>query len=273
MAASILEQILTYKREVEVPERMRALPLAELRRAAEAMPPACDFTAALRQTGGNVALIAEVKRASPSKGMFVQGAFDPAGIARLYVDNGAAAISVLTDQPFFKGALEHLRLVRSVVAQPVLRKDFVVDPYQVYEARAWGADAVLLIVAALDDAALRDLHRLAESLSLTPLVEVHNETEVERALNVGARLIGVNNRDLHTFRTDLTTTARCACRIRAASAEAVIVSESGIFTAEDVACVAAMGAQAVLVGEALITAPDMAAQVRALARVKRPAHL
>ncbi|RMG66299.1 MAG: indole-3-glycerol phosphate synthase TrpC [Chloroflexi bacterium] len=272
---SILETIIEHKRNDELPQRKRQMPPAEVRRLAEtAGAPTRDFAAALRRADGRVALIAEIKRASPSKGELARGAFRPEALARIYATHGASAISVLTDERFFKGALDHLREVRAVVDVPLLRKDFILDPYQVYEARAAGADAVLLIAAALDDAALRDLFALARELGLTPLVEVHDEHETDRALAVGARVIGVNNRDLRTFATDIEATARCAARILSAGSQAdscTLVSESGIFTADDVARVAAMGAQAVLVGESIITSDDMAAQVQMLSGVVRPA--
>lgn len=283
---NILDEILAHKREVEVPARKRAVPLNEMRRMAEAITtPARDFAGALHRADGNVALIAEVKRASPSKGDLVKGVFDPVALATTYEANGAACISVLTDEKYFKGDLNHLRAVKSAVNIPVLRKDFIVDAYQLYEARAAGADAALLIVAALDDAELRALHALALSLTLTPLVEVHDEAETERALNAGARVIGVNNRDLRTFKVDIETTRACAQRFsisdfRLSIADLVnpqstiqhpklLVSESGIFTPADVARVAGMGANAVLVGESIITSGDLPAQVRALAGVPR----
>ena len=244
--------------------------LNALRREAEAVTqPVRDFAGALRRADGLVALIAEVKRASPSKGELVRGRFDPSALAHVYAQNGATAVSVLTDEQFFKGSLEHLRQVRAYVALPLLRKDFIIDPYQVYEARLAGADAVLLIVAALDNAILRDLIALARALTMTPLVEVHDERETERALAADAPVIGVNNRDLRTFTTDIATTARCA-RLLPTDDSRTLVSESGIFTAEDVAHVASMGAHAVLVGESIVTADDVAAQVRALSRVRRP---
>lgn len=276
---SILNTILAHKREVEVPQRRRDLPLHEMRRLAEQRTePRRDFATALRRADGYIALIAEIKRASPSKGDLAKGEFNPAALAQIYAANGASAISVLTDERFFKGALDHLHQVRAAVHLPVLRKDFIVDPYQVYEACAGGADAALLIVAALDDAALHDLHALTCELGLTPLVEVHDARETERALRIGARVIGVNNRDLRTFSTDIETTARCARQVRAADADGtpaarVLVSESGIFTAQDVARVASMGADAILVGEALITADDIAAQVRALSHTPSRAQL
>ncbi len=272
---SILETILEHKRNDELPQRKRQVPLAEVRRLAETTgAPARDFAAALRRADGRVALIAEIKRASPSKGELARGAFRPEALARIYAANGASAISVLTDERFFKGSLDHLREVRAVADVPLLRKDFILDPYQIYEARAAGADAALLIVAALDDAALRDLFALARELGLTPLVEVHDERETDRALAVGARVIGVNNRDLRTFVTDIETTARCAARVLSAGSRAddyTLVSESGIFTTDDVVRVAAMGAHAILVGESIITSDDVAAQVRALSGVVRPA--
>jgi indole-3-glycerol phosphate synthase len=267
---SILDTILDYKRREELPKRKQALPLHLLRREAEtSSQPAHDFAGALRRADGLVALIAEVKRASPSKGDLLPGPFDPSALAQIYAQNGATAISVLTDERFFKGSLAHLTQVRQRVGLPLLRKDFIIDPYQVYEARLAGADAVLLIVAALDDALLRDLIALAYELALTPLVEVHNEQETERALAADARVIGVNNRNLRTFVTDMTATARCA-RLLPEDGTRVLVSESGFFSPEDVARAAAMGAHAVLVGESIVTASDTAAQVRALAGVRRP---
>lgn len=266
MPTSILDTILSHKRETEIPARMRARPLDEVRRAAEATPAAPrSFARALRRADGQVALIAEIKRASPSRGDLVKSSFDPVALGQAYARNGAAAISVLTDERFFKGDLTHLSAVRAAVDVPVLRKDFIVDAYQLYEARAAGADAALLIVAALDDAALRDLHTLARELALTPLVEVHDPAEADRAMRIGAQVIGVNNRDLRTFKVDIETTAACARAIDAAAR--VLVSESGIFTPADVARVAAMGARAVLVGESIITSGDVAGQVRALSSV------
>jgi indole-3-glycerol phosphate synthase len=300
MTQSILDEILAHKRAVEVPERKRAAPLAGVRREAEAAPRPLNFAAALRRPDGRVALIAEVKRASPSKGDLVKGAFDPAALARLYEASGASAISVLTDARYFKGSLEHLAQVRQAVRLPLLRKDFVVDPYQLYEARAAGADAALLIVAALDPAELADLHALAVELGLAPLVEVHDEAEAGRALAVGARVVGVNNRDLRTFVTDLGATEKCArslgigdwgleigdrgtgavsnlqspaCNLQSPVPNPpLLVSESGLFTPGDVAAVARAGASAVLVGESIITSGDIAGQVKALAGVPLPSH-
>ncbi len=278
---SILDTILDHKRTIEVPARKRAVPIEAMRREAEARPqPTRNFAAALHRADGCVALIAEIKRASPSKGLLVKGTFEPAKLAHDYEANGASCISVLTDEQFFQGSLDHLREVHSAVNVPLLRKDFVVDAYQLYEARAAGADAALLIVAALDDSELRDLHVLATELTLTALVEVHDEAETERAMNIGASVIGVNNRDLRTFNVDIETTTRCAqtidARRKTAKSEASfvlrpssLVSESGIFTPTHVQQVAAMGANAILVGESIITSGDIAGQVRALSRVKR----
>jgi indole-3-glycerol phosphate synthase len=273
---SILDTILNHKRSVEVPRRKLLVPLDVVRREAESAPPPRDFAGALRKADGTVALIAEVKRASPSKGIFIKGEFKPVDIAQTYEANGASAISVLTDENYFQGHLDFMTAVRRAVNIPVLRKDFIVDAYQLYEARAAEADAALLIVAALDDAELRDLHQLALELKLAPLVEVHDEAETERAMAIGASVIGVNNRDLRTFNLDIETTARSAERLaigywqsaRSPIANSqLLVSESGIFTPADVARVAAMGARAVLVGESIITSPNMAEQVRALAGV------
>jgi indole-3-glycerol phosphate synthase len=278
---NILDDILAHKRDVEVPARKLAVPLAEMRRMAEAMDsPARDFASALHRDDGHVALIAEVKRASPSKGELVKGAFDPIALAAAYEANGASCISVLTDENYFRGSLEHLRAVKDAVQIPVLRKDFIVDAYQLYEARAAGADAALLIVAALNDAELRDLHALARELTLIPLVEVHDEAETERAMKMGAHVIGVNNRDLRTFKVDIETTRACAERLeirdwRLGHAQSPIsnlyslISESGIFTPADVARVAGMGANAILVGESIITSGDVPAQVKTLASVPR----
>lgn len=272
---NILDEILAHKRETEVPASKRAVPPADMLRMAESMTsPARDFAGALHLADGHVALIAEVKRASPSKGELVKGAFDPVALASAYEANGASCISVLTDERYFKGSLDHLRAVKQAVTIPVLRKDFIVDAYQLYEARAAGADAALLIVAALDDATLRDFHALACELTLTPLVEVHDEAETERAMKIGATVIGVNNRDLRTFKVDIETTRACAKRLESGDERLnlprSLVSESGIFTPADVAKVAGMGANAILVGESIITSGDLPAQVKALAGVPRP---
>ncbi|MEW6578590.1 MAG: indole-3-glycerol phosphate synthase TrpC [Chloroflexota bacterium] len=259
---TVLDNILAHKVE-EIAARKASASAATVIAAAREAPPPRDMLAAVRRE--TVALIAEIKRASPSRGILLAD-FDPLALATTYAVNGAAAISVLTDAPFFGGDLSHLATVRAAVPVPVLRKDFVLDPYQVYEARAAGADAVLLIVAALDDARLADLHALIVELGMAALVEVHDETELERALALGAPLIGVNNRDLRTFTVDLGTTARLA---RLVPPDVTLVAESGIFSAADVQRMGRAGAHAVLVGEALVTAPDVAARVRELSSQPR----
>ncbi|MCK6577237.1 MAG: indole-3-glycerol phosphate synthase TrpC [Anaerolineae bacterium] len=259
---TILDRILTRK----VEEVARLMPvLAELRSLAESAPPPRDFAGALsRET---VALIAEVKQASPSKGVLIAD-FDPVRIAQAYAANGAAAISVLTDEDFFMGHLDHLRAVRAAVELPVLRKDFVIDAAQVYEARAAGADAVLLIVMALEDSRLADLQVLARGLGMAALVEVHNEAELERALHIGATLIGVNNRDLRTFREDFGTTARVSAHLSGEEG-VLLVAESAMRSPEDVAQMGLLGVNGVLVGEGLLRANDTAAQARAFSGHRR----
>jgi indole-3-glycerol phosphate synthase len=270
---SILETILEHKREVEVPARKKAVPLDSVRRLAEQTQTSTrNFAAALNRTDGKLALIAEVKRASPSKGIFIHGDFDPTAIALEYERTGAAAISVLTDEKFFQGHLDFLTRVKNATNIPVLRKDFIVDAYQLYEARAAGADAALLIVAALDDISLKDLRDLALELTLTPLIEVHDEAETERALKIGAEVIGVNNRDLRTFVVDIQTTERCLGVMRKTPSvvrHPLVVSESGIFSAKDAYIVAEMGACAILVGESIITSKDRSHLVRELANISR----
>ncbi|MGB9739227.1 indole-3-glycerol phosphate synthase TrpC [Chloroflexus sp.] len=264
---SILEQIVAHK-QLEVRRQQAKIPLVELREKVHRAPPVRDFAAALRRTP-STALIAEVKKASPSRGVLLTD-FDHLSLARTYVANGAAAISVLTDRRFFQGSLLYLAGIRKLpevqkVGTPLLRKDFIIDPYQVYEARAYGADALLLIVAALDDALLRDLFVLTYELGMHALIEVHTIAELERALSLQPPIIGVNNRDLHRFVTDRTTTKMIADALPPPPHRPLLVSESGIFTPEHVAEVRSYGADAILVGEALVTAGDIGAQVRALA--------
>lgn len=255
-----LDQIMAWKRR-EVPRQKREVPIATLRARAALAPPPRDFAVALRRpVGGRPRLIAEVKRASPSKGLLAHN-FDAVRLATAYATGGAAAISVLTDARFFQGNLEYLAAVRQAVSLPVLRKDFIFDPYQVVEARAVGADAVLLIVAVLNDTDLKNLLAEATRWGMAALVEVHDEAEVRRALAVGAQIIGVNNRDLRDFSVNLETTARLRPLV---PPEVILVSESGIHDAGDVARVAAMGADAILVGEALVRAKDVTAKVREL---------
>jgi indole-3-glycerol phosphate synthase len=262
VASTFLERIVAHKRR-EVAERRERRPFAQVEREATAMTPPLDFAAALAAPG--MRLIAEVKGASPSKGVLIEP-FEPVVIAADYLTAGADTISVLTDEAFFKGSLDYLREVKALsIASPrpapTLRKDFLLDRYQVAEARAAGADAILLIVAMLDDATLRDLHAAAQQWGMAALVEVHNEAETERALAASATIIGINNRDLHSFRVDLATTERLAPQI---PQEVTIVGESGIGTADDVRRLAAAGVDAILVGDSLVKAPDRGAAIRAL---------
>jgi indole-3-glycerol phosphate synthase len=262
---TILDEIVDWKRR-EVARRKRALSLADIQADIARAPTPRSLVDALRRPG--VSLVAEIKRASPSKGL-LRPDLDPAALAREYEANGASAISVLTDEHFFQGRLAHLRAVRREVPRvPVLRKDFVLEAYQVFEARAAGADAVLLIVAALSDDELRSLYRLARCLGMAALVEVHDEAELARALAIEPRIVGVNNRDLRTFQVDLETTARLRALV---PDDVVLVAESGVHTPDDVARLAAMGADAMLVGEALVRAQDVGGKVRELVGVRREA--
>jgi indole-3-glycerol phosphate synthase len=264
---SVLDQILARKVE-EIAERKKHLSLDEIMASVAGMDQLPrDFTGVLRRAAdrGEVALIAEVKKASPSKGVLVED-FDPVQIGSTYASNGAAAISVLTDEDFFQGHLDYMTAVREAVPVPVLRKDFIIDPFQVYEGRLAGADAVLLIVASLEDSRLADLQALANDLGMAALVEVHTEAEMERALKLNAALIGINNRDLRTFHVDLETTAQLA---RLAPPDVTLVAESGIVTGEDVAHMGRLGAHAVLVGESLIRAGDITGAVREFSGQKR----
>lgn len=222
-----------------------------------------DFRAAL--DAHPRAIIAEVKKASPSKGV-IRADFDPVRIARAYADSGAAAISVLTEERYFQGHLDYLAAIRGVVDVPLLRKDFLFDPYQLYEARAFGADAVLLIAAILDDALLRELLWLAEELDLAALVEVHDRPELERALRHGVRLLGINNRDLRTFHTTLRTTEDLLPLI---PREACVVTESGIETAADIERLERQGVRAFLIGETFMRAPDPGAKLAELLQAPR----
>jgi indole-3-glycerol phosphate synthase len=240
---------------VDLAERESRLPLAALRRLSEQAPPARDPMPALRAPG--VSVIAEVKRRSPSKGMLADIP-DPASLASAYQSGGATVVSVLTEGRRFGGSLEDLRAVRAAIDLPVLRKDFVVTSYQLHESRAAGADLVLLIVAALDQPTLESLHREAVEIGLTPLVEVHDEAEIGRAVAAGAQLVGVNARNLRTLQVDPETFARSAPAIPDGC---VRVAESGISGATDVAALARLGADAVLVGEALVRDGDPASAV------------
>jgi indole-3-glycerol phosphate synthase len=253
---SILDRIFAAKRnEVEV--QQRAVPVAEMKaRAAEAAPPRA-FAASLRAR--QPAIIAEIKRASPSKGDILPG-LEPEKVACAYEEAGAAAISVLTDR-HFKGSLDDLRAVRAAVGLPLLRKDFIFAPYQVYEARAAGADCILLIAAMLDDPTMRELACLAGELGMAALVEVHDELELRRAEKIGAELIGINNRDLHTFVTDLAVSEKL---LRGYDGNAMIVSESGIESPGDIRRLSTAGARAFLIGESLLRGGDPSARLRAL---------
>ncbi len=259
---TVLDKILAHK-VIENAECMAQRPLPAILDMIAVQAPVRDFTAALRRE--TVALIAEVKKASPSKGVLIED-FDPVAIATTYAHNGAAAISVLTDEQFFQGNIRYLQAVRAAVTVPLLCKEFVIDPYQVYEARAFGADAVLLIVAALADEQLAELHALIIELGMTPLLEVHNELELERALKIGPTLLGINNRDLKTFQVDLMTTARLAAQV---PDDVTLVAESGIMNAQDVSKMGQLGAHAVLVGESLVKSGDMAATVQAYSSQQR----
>ncbi len=263
---TILDRILERTR-AGLAEKRRTISETMLCEHALSRPPAVAFTAALR--GERVRVIAEVKRASPSRGLFAAGA-DARAVAEDYLTGGAAALSVLTDGPFFHGSLEDLEQVamRAHAGQPpvpVLRKDFIVDPYQVLEARAAGADALLLIVAALDRVQLAELLATTWELGMEALVEVHNEAELETALTAGARVVGINNRDLRTFTVDLAVSERLAPRV---PGDRIVVAESGIHRASDVERLAAAGIDAILVGEALMTAPNRPAALAELTRVE-----
>ena len=263
---TILDEIVAHKRG-EIERRRRALPLEAVQAAAQQAPPARDLAAALRRPG--VSLVAEIKRTSPSKGP-LRPDLDPVALARAYEAHGAAAISVLTDGRFFGGSLADLAAVRESIDLPILCKDFLLDPYQVYEARVAGADAVLLIVAALDDGALRDLYRLAGDLGMAALVEVHDAGELVRALALRPAIVGVNNRDLRTFEVDLETTARLRPLVPQGT---LLVAESGVRDRADVERVSAIGADAALVGEALVRAADPGARVRELLGGERAGDL
>ena len=249
----ILDEIVKAKKE-ELANRKRTMPLAELKPSSSKK----DFASAL--DGEGIQLIAEVKKASPSRGL-LRPDFDPLRLAQTYADNGAAAISVLTEERYFQGSLEYLAAIKGMLNQreiPLLRKDFIFDPYQVYESGAYGADALLLIVAILSRDQLTELLSLSHSLGLQCLVEVHDEPELESAVSSGAKIIGINNRDLSTFSVDLTITKRLRPLV---PGDRLVVSESGIKNRADVQRLRKWGVDAVLVGEALVTADDIAAKM------------
>lgn len=253
---TILDEIVAHKAE-EVAARKERRPHLDVTEAARQAPPPRDMLSALCKPR-TVALIAEVKHASPHSGLLIDP-FDPVMLARTYADNGAAAVSVLTDERFFGGHLDHLAAVRREVNVPVLQKDFIFHEYQVLEGRAVGADTIPLIVGALTNPLLADLHALVVELGMAALVEVHNEAELERALKIHPKLIGINNRDLKSFQVNLDTTARLAQLL---APEVILVAESGIRRTGDVRRMGGFGAHAVLVGEGLVTARDVAGRVR-----------
>ena len=255
-----LEEIV-HRNQEELQARKKKLPLAEVCRLAKAQPPPLDLAAALR--GDGVRLIAEVKKASPSRGVIRQD-FNPVAIAGAYAAGGAAAVSVLTEMHYFQGSLEYLKDIRAALGEnrpPLLRKDFIFDPYQVYESLAYGADSLLLIAAILTPEMLVALCALSCELGLSCLVEVHNKSDLETALESGAGIIGINNRDLNTFTVDLATTERLRPLI---PADRIVISESGISSRDDVDNLKRLGVDALLIGEALMAASDIAAKMREL---------
>lgn len=258
---TILRKILARKAE-EIAERQRQTSIAELRERAAATPATRGFHRALaaRIAEGRAAVIAEIKKASPSKGV-IRPDFDPVAIARSYEAGGATCLSVLTDVDFFQGADDYLVQARAATSLPVLRKDFTIDPYQIYESRVLGADCVLLIVAALAPAQLAELHELARGIGLDVLVEVHNARELDAALALDNPMVGINNRDLHSFHTTLETTFSLLPRIGDGR---LVVTESGIQRVDDVLAMRGHGVNAFLVGEAFMRAADPGAQLRAL---------
>lgn len=259
--SDVLRRILDRKRE-ELQEALAARPLAALRAAAEAAPPTRDFIGAVRAriARGQPAVIAEIKKASPSKGVLRED-FRPADIARSYAAHGAACLSVLTDRDFFQGSPEYLAQARAACELPILRKDFIVDPYQVYEARAMGADCILLIVAALDPAAMANLERLARDLGMAVLVEVHDAAELDAALGLQTPLIGINNRNLRDFEVRLETTLALLPRV---SSDRIVVTESGILTPDDVLRMRGSGVNVFLVGEAFMRAAEPGQELASL---------